>query len=261
MNPKKENARVRELLKELHLPGIRENFEQKAQEALQEDVGCTTYLRELLELECCQRRRKSVERRLRQSNLPLEKNFDTFDFGRLGRKLSQQVKVLREGSFLDRNENILAFGNPGSGKTHLLAALGQELVQAGRRVYFGPTTLLVQELLRAKNEMRLDKHLKKLSAFDALILDDIGYVQQNRNEMEVLFTLLAARYERGSIMITSNLPFSKWEAIFKDPMTTAAAIDRLVHHSVILELNVPSYRMEQAEQRNKPTRGSADAKK
>ncbi len=253
MKKTNDQARIRELLKELHLPAIRDNFEQKAAEALAEQSDHQTYLRELLELECTQRREKSTVRRLRESNLPLEKNFDTFDLGRLGRKLVQQVTVLREGLFLDRRENILAFGSPGGGKSHLLAALGQELVRSGRRAYFTSTSLLVQELLRSKKELRLDKHLKRLALFDVLIIDDIGYVQQDRQEMEVLFTLLAARYERGSVMLTSNLPFSKWEAIFKDPMTTAAAIDRLVHHSVILELNVPSYRMEQAQNKTSKT--------
>jgi DNA replication protein DnaC len=248
-----EQTQIRELLKELHLPAIRDNFERKAAEALTEQSDHQTFLRELLELECTQRREKSTQRRLRESNLPLEKSFATLEMDRFGRKLMHQIAVLREGSFLDRKENILAFGNPGSGKSHLLAALGQELVRAGRRVYFTSTSLMVQELLRSKTELRLDKYLKKLSLFDVLILDDIGYVQQDRQEMEVLFTLLAARYERGSVMITSNLPFSKWETIFKDPMTTAAAIDRLVHHSVILELNVPSYRMEQAQEKNRKT--------
>ena len=128
----------------------------------------------------------------------------------------------------------------GSGKTHLLCAIGQELVRRDRRVLFVPCNLLVQDLLFAKKELKLAKLLKKLARYDALLIDDIGYVQQSREEMEVLFTLLADRYERGSIMLTSNLPFSKWEQIFKDPMTTAAAIDRLVHHSIILELNLPS---------------------
>ena len=251
-----DQARIRDLLKELHLPAIRDNFEQKAAEALAEQSDHQTFLRELLELECTQRREKSIARRLRESNLPLEKSFDTFDLARLGRKLVHQVTVLREGSFLDRRENVLAFGSPGGGKSHLLAALGQELVRSGRRAFFTSTSLLVQELLRAKAELRLDKQLKKLALFDVLIIDDIGYVQQNRQEMEVLFTLLAARYERGSVMLTSNLPFSKWESIFKDPMTTAAAIDRLVHHSVILELDVPSYRMEQAQNKtNKNSKG------
>jgi DNA replication protein DnaC len=151
-----------------------------------------------------------------------------------------------DGTFLDRKENVLAFGNPGSGKTHLLCAIGQELIRLGRRVLFTQCSLLVQELLIAKRDLRMARALKRLGRYDALIIDDIGYVQQDREEMEVLFSLLAARYERGSVMVTSNLPFSKWEAIFKDPMTTAAAIDRLVHHSVILELNLPSYRLEES---------------
>lgn len=148
--------------------------------------------------------------------------------------------------YIDRNENVLAFGNPGSGKTHLLCAVGQELIQQGRRILFTPCNLLVQELLIAKRDLKLARVLKKFSKYHALIIDNIGYVQQSREEMEVLFTVLADRYERGSVMLTSNLPFSKWEQIFKDPMTTAAAIDRLVHHSIILELNLPSYRLEQS---------------
>ena len=168
---------------------------------------------------------------------------------RLPAKAARQVKSLLDGGFLDRRENVLAFGNPGSGKTHLLSAVGQDLIRQGRRVAFTTCVRLVQDLLRAKNELRLSRAIKKLAYHEALVIDDIGYVQQSREEMEVLFTLLAERYERGSILITSNLPFSKWEAIFKDPMTTALAIDRLVHHSVILELNIPSYRMEHAKQR------------
>lgn len=129
----------------------------------------------------------------------------------------------------------------------------QELIrQKGKRAYFTKCSLLVQVLLTAKHDLKLEKLLKRLSKYDALIIDDIGYVQQNREEMEVLFTLLAERYERGSVFVTSNLPFSKWEKIFKDPMTTAAAIDRLVHHSVILELNIPSYRMEKANKQPSP---------
>jgi len=161
-------------------------------------------------------------------------------------KVKGLVDFLLEGSFIDRNENVLAFGNPGSGKTHLLCAIGQALIQQGRRILFTSCSLLVQELLIARRDLKLARVPKKLSGYHALIIDDIGYVQQSREEMEVLFTLLADRYERGSVMLTSNLPFSKWEQIFKDPMTTAAAIDRLVHHSIILELNLESYRLEQS---------------
>jgi len=172
-----------------------------------------------------------------------------FNFKRLPLRIRQQVKLLQEGSFVNRCENLLAFGNPGSGKTHLLCGICHELARQGRRVYFSTCDLIVQQLLRAKRELELDKLLKKLSRFEVLMIDDFGYVKQDRDEMEVLFTLLAHRYERGSMLLTSNLPFSKWEVIFKDPMTTAAAIDRLVHHSVVLELNVPSYRAEEARKR------------
>ena len=172
--------------------------------------------------------------------------------GRLPAKVARQVRTLVEGSFVDRRENLLLFGKTGTGKTHLLSAIAQELVRRGRRVISWPCALLVQELLVAKRDLKLSRVLKRISKYEALLIDDIGYVQQSREEMEVLFTLLAERYERGTVMLTSNLPFSKWETIFKDPMTTAAAIDRLVHHSVILELNIPSYRLEEAK-RAKPS--------
>jgi DNA replication protein DnaC len=165
---------------------------------------------------------------------------------RLPAKVVQQARTLLEGSFVDRRENVLVFGVPGSGKTHLLCAIAQELVRGGRKVQFWTTGLLVQELLIAKRDLKLSRVLKRLSSYEVLLLDDLGYVQQSREEMEVLFTLLAERYERGSVLLTSNLAFSQWETIFKDAMTTAAAIDRLVHHCVIVELNVPSYRAEQA---------------
>jgi DNA replication protein DnaC len=158
----------------------------------------------------------------------------------------QQARTLLEGVFVEAHENVLVFGQPGSGKTHLLCALGQELVRTGRRVLFAKCALLVQELLAAKRDLKLSRVLKRLAGYEVLILDDLGYVQQSREEMEVLFVLLAERYERGSVLLSSNLPFSGWEQIFKDPMTTAAAIDRLVHHAVIVELNIPSYRAEQA---------------
>lgn len=234
-------------LKELHLPTIRGCFEDIAHMAQQESLSYECYLLELAERECEARRQLRIERLLRESRLQLEKNLDSFNLDRLPAKVRQQVTTLLDGTFLDRKENVLAFGNPGTGKTHILCAIGQELIRSGRRVYFTPCSLLAQGLLIAKQNLKLSRMIKRLSKYDAIIIDDIGYVQQSREEMEVIFTLLAERYERGSIMITSNLPFSKWEVIFKDPMTTAAAIDRLVHHSVILELNIKSYRVEQAQ--------------
>lgn len=240
------HSSLTQCLKELRLPTVRACYQQQADQARQESLSYERYLAELMEREREVRRQNRIARFLRESKLPLEKNLDTFDLKRLPAKVSSQVKVLLEGSFLERTENVLAFGNPGSGKTHLLCAIGQELIHQGRRVLFTSCNLLVQDLLIAKQELRLPRALKRLSKYNVLIIDDIGYVQQNRQEMEVLFVLLAERYERGSVMLTSNLPFSKWERIFKDPMTTAAAIDRLVHHSVILELNLPSYRLEQS---------------
>jgi DNA replication protein DnaC len=244
-------------LKELHLPTFREAFETAAQQARQEALSYESYLLELADRECAERRHKRVERLLRESRLPLEKNLASFELKRLPAKVVQQVRSLLEGDFVERQENVLAFGKPGSGKTHLLAGLAQELVRNGRRVYFSPCSLLVQELLLAKQELKLPRLLKRLAGYDVVFVDDLGYVQQSREEMEVLFTLLAQRYERGSVLLTSNLPFSQWEQIFRDPMTTAAAIDRLVHHSVILELNLPSYRAEQARKGKAPRPGDA----
>lgn len=240
---------INQHLKELRMPTIRDCFKEQAETARKEALSYEEYLLDLLDKEIQERQKNRIERMLRESKLPLEKNFDTFDIGRLPDKVRHSISVLKDGSFLDRKENILAFGNPGSGKSHLLCAIAQELIFKGRRVLHAPCSLLVQDLLAAKRDLKLKSALKRLSKYDAILIDDIGYVEQSREEMEVLFTLLADRYERASIMLTSNLAFSKWEQIFKDPMTTAAAIDRLVHHCVILELNIPSYRLEHSKHR------------
>ncbi len=242
-------SRLTGSLKALHLPTIRTSYAEAADMARREGHSYERYLLELIEQECEDRQYRRVERLRRASKLPLEKTMQSFERERLPQKLRQQIGPLLEGGFLSRKENILAFGNPGSGKTHLLCGIGHELIEQGYRVLFRPCSMLVQELLVAKRDLVLPKVLKRLARYDALIIDDIGYVQQSRQEMEVLFTLLADRYERGSVMLSSNLAFSKWEQIFKDPMTTAAAIDRLVHHSVILELNLDSYRLQSSKQR------------
>jgi len=233
-------------LQELRLPTARGCYQELAETARRETLSYEAYLLEVVQRECQLRRQHRMERLLRESRLPVDKSLAAFDLKRLPGKVSAVVRTLLDGRFVERQENVLVFGTPGAGKSHLLCGIGQELVRRGKTVYFSSTNLLVQELLLAKRELRLPKAIKKLARYAALVLDDLGYVQQDRQEMEVLFTLLAERYERGSVLITSNLPFSKWELIFKDAMTTAAAIDRLVHHSVILELNLPSYRVEQA---------------
>jgi len=233
-------------LKELRLPAISSNYTRHAEQARAESLSFEEYLEGLVAAEIATRRDNRTERWLRQSWLPLEKTLESFDQSRLPAKVRKAIGSLLSGEFLQRAENVLAFGNPGSGKTHLLCAVAQELIHQGHRILFQSCQLLVQELLAAKQQLTLAKALKSLRRYEAVIIDDIGYVQQDRAEMEVLFALLADRYETRSVMITSNLPFSKWEQIFKDPMTTAAAIDRLVHHSIIVELNLPSYRLEAA---------------
>jgi len=227
-------------------------YTEEAATARNESLSYEEFLRELLRVESQTRQNRRRERLLRASKIPVDKNIDSFEMKRLPGKAVQQVKTLLTGAFIGHAENVLVFGNPGSGKTHLLCAIGQEMIMSGKKVYFTTCSILVQELLRAKRTLELPAFLKKLSRYEALIIDEIGYVQQDREEMEVLFTLLAERYERSSIMLSSNFPFSKWEKIFKDPMVTAAAIDRLVHHSVIIELNLPSYRMDHARKNAKP---------
>lgn len=249
-------AALTRCLQELRLATVRSQYEAVARQATAESWGHVDYLRELVERECQQRRHHRIERLVKASRLALEKSWAALDLKRLPVKVAQQLRSLLSGDFLDRQENVLVFGPPGSGKTHALNAVALELVRAGRRVLFTKCSLLVQELLKAKRDLDLKGLLRDLSRWEGLVLDDLGYVQQSREEMEVLFTLLAERYERGSVLVTSNLAFSQWEQIFKDPMTTAAAIDRLVHHSVIVEMNVASYRVESA----KRTRGGPPAK-
>ena len=209
---------------------------------------------EVLEQEAEDRRHRRINRLRRESRLPSGKTWETFEHDRVPLALRQQLDQLAQGSFVERGINVLAFGLPGTGKTHALCALGHRLVEAGHSVLFAPAYRLVQELLAAKRDLDLPRQLRKLDNFDFLLLDDLGY----------LFTLIAEPGRRGiggplhphrrtlerrSLGITSNLVFSEWERIFANPMATAAAIDRVVHHSVILEFDVPSYRTNAAQQR------------
>lgn len=237
------------LLRALKLPGFLGHFQSAAEQAEREGWGFERYLHHLAEVELDERGRRKIERLLRGSGLPLEKTLATLELDRLPAPVRRQVPRLCEGDFVERAENLLAFGLPGRGKTHLVAAIGHELVQRGYAVLFVPAFKLVQRLLVAKRNLELEPTLRRLDRYDAVVLDDIGYVQQSRDEMEVLFTFLAERYERRSVLITSNLVFSQWDKIFHDPMTTACAIDRIVHHATILELSGESFRAEAAKSR------------
>jgi len=208
---------------------------------------------EVLDAEAEARRQRRIGRLRRAARLPPGKTFDTLDAGRLPLPIVQRLHELATGAFLETATNVLAFGLPGVGKSHALCAVGHALVGAGHSVLFAPAYAVVQELLSAKRDLELPRALRKLDLFEVILLDDLGYVQQSPEEAEVLFTLLAERYERRSVMVTSNLIFSQWDRIFRDQMATAAAIDRLVHHAVLLEFDVPSYRTD----RSRPTPPSA----
>ena len=242
-------ASLQVMLRSLKLSGFRAHLDEVAQRATREGWTFNTFLYELAAIEVQERKRRRIERNLHSSGLPVTKTLATLKIERYPPAVQTRIRELCTGSFVREAVNVLAFGLPGRGKSHVLSAVGHELVQKGYRVLFLPTFQLVQRLLVAKREFVLEAEFKRLDRFDAVVLDDLGYIQQDRAEMEVLFTFLAQRYERRSVLISSNLVFSQWDRIFKDTMTTVAAIDRVVHHSVILELTGLSYRSEEAEER------------
>jgi len=246
---------VQTQLATLRMPTAASAFGDVVVAARQGDWSLEDFTRELLACEIDGRRQRRVERLARDAHLPPGKTLATFNNARLPLRIRRMLPELCTGAFVDRADNLLVFGLPGRGKTHFAAAVGYELVQQGRSVLFSPAFKVVDRLLRAKRDLELEGELRRLDRFEVLILDDIGYVQQTRDEMEVLFTLLAERYERRSVVITSNLVFSEWDRIFKDPMTTAVAIDRVVHHSIIIEFGkeMGSVRAEEAARRNKTT--------
>jgi DNA replication protein DnaC len=242
---------VNDLLKDLKLPIFISSFESMEKKATQGNWSYEQLLKELCLCELDYRKEVKTEKLLSQSKIPPQYTFEALDQKLLTTKVRGALASLLKGEFVNTGSNVLAFGLPGRGKSHLLGALGRELIlRYNVSVYFTSTFKIVEKLLIAKKEFQLEVTLKKLDKFDVIILDDIGYVQQSRDEMEVLFTLLADRYERKTLMISSNLVFSKWDQIFKDPMTTMAAVDRLVHHSTILEFTGESIRAKEAKSKN-----------
>ena len=238
------------MLKGLSLLTIKEVYSPIAEQAEKLRLTYTDYLYELVQSETEQRHQKNVLHLLRLAKLPRNKLLLDFDISRIPGLHPGLVKTLSEGAFIDRCENLLFFGNPGTGKTHLTIALAREWCLQGRKCLYINAASLVQQLITAKLNNKLSNLLKSLDKKEVLIIDDISYVPYDKAETDLLFLLLAERYEQRSTVITSNIPFSGWNQVFKDEMTTAAAIDRLVHHATILELNTESYRITTAKRQH-----------
>ena len=234
-------------LRTLKLSSMAESFSDIALKAVRNGLSHEAFLHELVRLECEAREQRRRARLLQESGLPREKSFRSLQLGVFAPLIRQQIERLRSGTFVQQAINVVVVGKPGAGKSHLLASLGHAMVEQGYAVLWRSTAQLMQRLLAAKRDLRLPQELAKLDRYACLILDDIGYVQHDQDEMEILFTLLSERYERKTVMISTNLVFSEWTRIFKSPMTTMAAIDRVVHHCVIVDMMaVDSYRAKEA---------------
>jgi len=236
-------------LKQLKLKGFQHHYMELAQECEKGNKTHISYLCELVNRELEERSHRRIEKLIRGAKLPRQKCLRDFEVSRIPGLTRITLEKLSQGDFIDRCENLLLFGNPGTGKTHLCLALAENWCLLGRKVFYISAAALMQELLKAKEALKLNEYIKRLDRYEMLIIDDISYVPCERKETDVMFNLLSSRYEMRSIMITSNIPFSKWDQIFKDQMTTAAAIDRLVHHSTIIELNAESYRIKKAQEK------------
>lgn len=257
-------ARLELLLGELRLPAIKLMWADLAARADKEGWPAARYLATLAEQEVTERARRRIERHLTDARLPVGKTVDTFDFDAVPTISKAQVMALAAGDgWLEKGANVLLFGPPGGGKSHLGAAIGLALVENGWRVLLTRTTDLVQKLQVARGELALESMIAKLDKYHLLILDDLAYVRKDQAETSVLFELISARYERRSLLITANQPFGEWGKIFPDPAMTVAAIDRLVHHATIFEMNVESYRRRAAIERKqatgRPTRATVKA--
>src|SRR5271167_2328792 len=240
-------ARIELMLGELRLPGIKMIWAALAATADKEGWPAARFLAALGEQEIVERNRRRFERHREEARLPPGKTLDAFDFAAVPMISKAQVHALAAGdAWIEKGANLLCFGPPGAGKSHLAAALGLALVEKGWRVLFTRTTDLVQKLQLARRDLALEAAIAKLDKYDLLILDDLAYIAKDQAETSVLFELIGARYERRSLLITANQPFSEWGKIFPDPAMTLAAIDRLVHHATILEMNVDSYRRKEA---------------
>jgi len=260
-----DTARLSLALTDLRLPAIKLVWPDVAARSDKEGWPAARFLAALAEHEMAERARRRIERHLDEARLPPGKTFDSFEFDAVPMISKAQVMALAAGdSWLEKGANLILFGPPGGGKSHLAAALGLALVENGWRVLFTRTTDLVQKLQLARRELALEAAIAKLDKYYLLILDDLAYVSKDQAETSVLFELISTRYERRSILITANQPFGEWGKVFPDQAMTLAAIDRLVHHATIFEMNVESYRRRAALERKRgpgrpPTRATLKA--
>jgi DNA replication protein DnaC len=242
-----DTARLPLLLRELRLPTIAGLWQQFTERADREGWPSARLLAALAEIELAERAQRRIQRHLLEAHLPPGKTLDSFEFATVPMVSRAHITALSSGdAWLERGNNILLFGPSGSGKSHLGAALGHALIENGYRVLFTRTTDLVQRLQTARQALSLESAIEKLDKYQLIILDDICYVRRDQAETSVLFELISSRYERRSLLITSNQSFGEWTSIFPDAAMTLAAVDRLVHHAVILEMNVESYRRRSA---------------
>jgi len=241
--PQIDAARLTLMLNELRLPTMKTMWPHFTDQADREGWPSARMLATLAEQEIAERATRRIERHLAEARLPPGKSLESFDFNAVPMVSKAQVTALTSGDrWLGEGANLILFGPPGGGKSHLSAGIGLALVENGYRVHYTRTTDLVQRLQVARRELTLEAAIEKLDKYHLLILDDLAYVTKDQAETSVLFELISARYERRSLLITANQPFGEWGKIFPDPAMTLAAVDRLVHHATIFELNVDSYR-------------------
>lgn len=238
-------------LKALRLPTFLREYDKQARRCAGEGVDHVGYLTRLAELELIDRERRMVERRIKQARFPAIKSLDAFDFKAIPSLNKMLVLELARCDYLERRENVIALGNSGTGKTHIALGLGLAACQKGLSVGFVPAATLVHELMEARDEKRLLKFQKQLAKYTLLIIDELGFVPLSKTGAELLFEVFSQRYERGSILLTSNLPFDEWTEVFGSERLTGALLDRLTHHVHILEMNGDSYRLNQSQNRQK----------
>ncbi len=245
-------------LKQLKLPTFFAEYERQAHECAQAGVDHVRYLLRLAELELIERERRMVERRIRAARFPAVKGIDSFDFTAIPSLNKMLVTELARGEYILRRDNIIALGPSGTGKTHIALALGLAACQRGFTVGFATAAGLVNQLMEARDEKRLLRLQAQLAAHKLLIVDELGYVPLSPTGAELLFEVFSQRYERGSIIVTSNLPFVDWTSVFGSERLTGALLDRLTHHVHILEMNGDSYRLKQSKSRRRRNPAPAD---